>query len=415
MTMERIAPLRSMVQGIVEATPVYDIHTHLYDPAFGSLLLWGIDELLVYHYLVAETFRWIDQPYEDFWRLSKAEQAETVWNAIFREHSPVSEACRGVLTCLNAFGYDVRRRDLQLLRREYAKWKSADFIDRCFEIANVRKICMTNSPFDDLERPGWEHGYERDPRFVAGLRVDPLVLDWPATAPKLRAWGYEVSAELNQRTFDEIRRFLADWTERMDAQYCMISLPPEFAYPGDNDATAQIIEHAITPHGREHDQAIALMIGVKRQVNPALALAGDSLGAGDVAAIERLCAAFPENKFLCTMLARENQHALCVAARKFRNLHIFGCWWFLNVPSLVEETTRMRLELIGTSFTAQHSDCRVLDQLVYKWQHSRAVIAKVLADKYADLAATGWEPTRSEIERDARDLLGGAFERFVGR
>src|SRR3954454_20719168 len=124
MTMERIAPLRSMVQGIVEATPVYDIHTHLYDPAFGSLLLWGIDELLVYHYLVAETFRWIDQPYEDFWRLSKAEQAETVWNAIFREHSPISEACRGVLTCLNAFGYDVRRRDLQLLRREYAKWKS---------------------------------------------------------------------------------------------------------------------------------------------------------------------------------------------------------------------------------------------------------------------------------------------------
>jgi len=320
-----------------------------------------------------------------------------------------------VLTCLNAFGYEVRRRDLQLLRREYAKWKSADFIDRCFEIANVRKICMTNSPFDDLERPRWEHGYERDPRFVAGLRVDPLVLDWPATAPKLRAWGYEVSAELNQRTFDEIRRFLADWTERMDAQYCMISLPPEFAYPGDNDATAQIIEHALMPHCREHDQALGLMIGVKRQVNPALALAGDSLGAGDVAAIERLCAAFPENKFLCTMLARENQHALCVAARKFRNLHIFGCWWFLNVPSLVEETTRMRLELIGTSFTAQHSDCRVLDQLVYKWQHSRAVIGKVLADKYADLAATGWEPTRSEIERDARDLLGGAFEKFVSR
>ena len=75
----------------------------------------------------------------------------------------------------------------------------------------------------------------------------------------------------------------------------------------------------------------------------------------------------------------------------------------------------MRLELIGLSCTPQHSDCRVLDQLVYKWQHSRAVIGKVLADKYADLAATGWEPTRSEIERDARDLLGGAFEKFVSR
>jgi hypothetical protein len=74
----------------------------------------------------------------------------------------------------------------------------------------------------------------------------------------------------------------------------------------------------------------------------------------------------------------------------------------------------MRIELIGLSMTPQHSDCRVLDQLVYKWDHSRPVLAKVLADKYEDLAATGWEPTRAEIERDVHDLLGGALERFLG-
>ncbi|MBT3911732.1 MAG: glucuronate isomerase, partial [Verrucomicrobia bacterium] len=43
---------------------VYDIHTHLYDPAFGELLLWGIDDQLVYHYLVAEAFRHFDIGYE---------------------------------------------------------------------------------------------------------------------------------------------------------------------------------------------------------------------------------------------------------------------------------------------------------------------------------------------------------------
>jgi hypothetical protein len=52
------------------------------------------------------------------------------------------------------------------------------------------------------------------------------------------------------------------------------------------------------------------------------------------------------------VLARENQHELAVLARKFRNLHIFGCWWFLNNPSLVDEVTRMRVELLGLSFTA---------------------------------------------------------------
>ena len=414
MTLERTSPLRALVRDVVEKTPVFDIHTHLYDRPFGDLLLWGVDDLLTYHYLVAEAFRWFDMPYDAFSKMPKAQQAEAIWNALFIEHSPISEACRGVLTVFNSLGFDVKRRDLNALRQHYAKWKVEDFINRSFEVANVRKICMTNSPFDDLERPAWESGLTRDPRFVAALRFDQLVLDWPNTAPTLKSWGYDVSVDLNQRTFDGIRRFLADWTTRMDSQYCMISLPPEFSFPS-NDAASQIIEHAIMPHGREHNQALALMIGVRRGANPALELAGDSLGLADVSSIERLCAAFPDNKFLCTLLARENQHALCVAARKFRNLHVFGCWWFTNVPSVVEEMTRMRLELIGLSVTPQHSDARVMDQIIYKWRHTRCVLARVLADKYADLADTGWAVTDAEIQRDTSELLGGAFQRFCGR
>jgi len=104
-----------------------------------------------------------------------------------------------------------------------------------------------------------------------------------------------------------------------------------------------------------------------------------------------------------------------VIARKFRNLHIFGCWWFTNIPSVIEEMTRMRLDLIGMSFTAQHSDARVLDQIIYKWDHSREIIAKVLTEKYQNLAATGWEPSGAEIQRDVEGLFGGSFQRFLGR
>jgi hypothetical protein len=43
----------------------------------------------------------------------------------------------------------------------------------------------------------------------------------------------------------------------------------------------------------------------------------------------------------------------------------------------------MRLEMLGTAFTAQHSDARVLDQLLYKWSHSRSVIGSVVADENA--------------------------------
>ena len=73
----------------------------------------------------------------------------------------------------------------------------------------------------------------------------------------------------------------------------------------------------------------------------------------------------------------------------------------------------MRLELLGLSFTPQHSDSRVLDQLIYKWSHSRKIIGKVLADKYQDLALTGWEPSPQEISRDVLSLFGGSFELFL--
>ena len=107
--------LPQQVADIVGTTPVFDIHTHLYDPAFGGLLLWGIDELLVYHYLVAEGFRHFDLPYEKFWALSKTQQADLIWDALFIKHSPISEACRGVLTVLHLLGLDVQKRDLPAL------------------------------------------------------------------------------------------------------------------------------------------------------------------------------------------------------------------------------------------------------------------------------------------------------------
>jgi hypothetical protein len=367
--------------------------------------------LLVYHYLVAESFRYFDTPFDRFWTLSKSEQADLIWDALFIQNSPVSESCRGVLTTLNLLGLDVRKRDLNAIRRWFSEWRAEDYVTRCMELANVSSICMTNSPFDDLERPLWEKGFARDERFTAALRIDPLLISWPAAVPQLAGWGYEVTRDFKGKTISEVRRFLSDWTKRMNARFVMVSLSNEFSYPDDSDCV-RLIDEAVVPHCDEFGMPFAVMPGVRRQVNPQLKLAGDAVGATDLGSLQNLCAAFPKTKFLATVLSRENQHELCVLARKFRNLHIFGCWWFLNNPSLVDEMTRMRVELLGLSFTPQHSDARVLDQIVYKWHHSRQVIGRVLAEKYGDLAATGWMPTRDEIERDVKNLFGGAFDEF---
>jgi hypothetical protein len=406
------------VRQVFAAQPVVDMHTHLYPPAFGPMMLWGIDELLTYHYLVAEVYRVMPAtklPYEKFWAMSKRQQADHIWKHLFVERTPISEACRGVLTTLQKLNLDVPGDSLERVRKWFDGQDANRFIDRVMELSGVSKITMTNAVFDDDERNRWlvDKNVGSDPRFSAVVRIDPILRDWPTAARKLSEWGYRASPEIDRATVQEVRRFLREWRERMKAIYVAVSLPPEWRYPAQGGpverAGQTMLEEVVLPVCEEQGLPFAMMIGSRLRVNPDLREAGDMVGKADIASVVNLCARFPRNKFFVTMLSRENQHELAVAARKFGNLMVFGCWWFVNNPSLIDEITRMRVELLGTSFIPQHSDARILDQLVYKWDHSRKLIANVLADKYIDLATTGWPVTRPQIERDARLLLRDNF------
>jgi hypothetical protein len=404
--------LRGVLDGVVASTPVLDVHTHLYDPAFGDLLLWGVDDLLTYHYLISEYFRVSDQAYDAFWALPKPRRADAIWKALFLDRSPLSEACRGVLTVFDALGIDLRKRDLRAARKAYAAWKPAAFIDRVFEAAGLRAVVMTNDPFDDAERPVWERGYKADSRFLPALRIDPVLLGWERSWKRLADWGYRVGEALTAETLKEIGRFFREWALRTKGLYVGVSLPPEFRVPDDGPA-GRILEGALLPVCEELGLPLALMIGVRRQVNPQLRMAGDAMGRGSVEAVEELCRTYPRNKFMATFLSRENQHQACVAARKFRNLLPFGCWWFVNNPSIIEEITLERVELLGTSFIPQHSDARILDQVLYKWAHSRKIVGDVLFRKYSDLLAAGWVLQEKDLRRDVEGYFGGNFDAFL--
>lgn len=404
--------LKAIVENLVDSTPVVDMHTHIYPPAFGPLLLWGIDELLTYHYLVAEVTRVAPVPLDKFWTWPKKEQADYIWEHLFIRRAPISEACRGVATCLQAAGLDPNERNLETIRAYYRAQKAEDYVESVFVKANVKYAVMTNDPFDPAERKVWERGGFSHPRFQAALRVDPLLMNWETASSLLRGMEYEVSPGLNEKSLGEIRRFLEHWADIMKPRYLAVSLTPDFHYP-DETLRTRVLDACILPFARERNLPFALMIGVRRQINPGLKLAGDGVGRADLGSVVQLCLQYPDNRFLVTLLSRENQHELCVTARKFANLLPFGCWWFMNNPSLIEEITRERIEMLGWSFVPQHSDARVLDQLLYKWPHSRRIIAKVLIDKYADLLQTGWKVTEDEIRRDVSRLFYDNFETFV--
>lgn len=405
--------LSAVLGQALDETPVLDLHTHVYSADFGELLLWGVDELVTYHYLIAEVCRAPGGPSpEEFYGLSRPQQADRIWRHLFAEASPVSEACRGVLTTLDALGIDVNG-GLKAAREYFRDMTVERHIDRVLELAGVQAVVMTNDPFDPLEQPVWEGAGCTDKRFIPALRLDGILVFWERNWRALAQGGYDVTGGLTQTAFKGVRRFLGDWIKRMKPAYMAVSLPDTFRFPAA-DVTAQMIANCVLPVARETGVPFAMMIGVKRALNPALRLAGDGVGKADIRAVERMCAENLDVKFLVTMLSRENQHELCVAARKLPNLMPFGCWWFLNDPLTIDEMTRMRLELLGLSMIPQHSDARILDQLIYKWRHSRGIFRAVLTDKYADLMATGWRLTEADVRRDVERLLAGNFRQFVG-
>jgi len=406
----------SAARKAVAETTITDVHTHLFPPSHGNLLLWGVDEMLTYHYLAAELFTVAprDLRGEDFWKMPKREQADLVWEHLFLRRGPLSEACRGVLTTLSKLGLDTGARDLAGAREWFDSRKIEEYMPKVFDLAGLDYAVMTNNPFVADEAACWQHDLPVPDCLKTALRIDTLICDWPAAAECLSAAGYEADRQGGDASFASGRKFLADWAERISPLYMAASLEHDFAYPCD-DLSTEVLDKVVLPAAKELDLPVAMMLGVRRGVNPALRDGGDGVGLADVGAVMNLCREHGDVKFLVTMLSRVNQHELCVLARKFGNLHLFGCWWFCNNPSIIEEMTRMRLELLGTAFTCQHSDARILDQLIYKWSHTREIVADVLAEKYRCQFHAGWRASEDEIRRDVRALFGGSFEDFLAK
>jgi len=403
---EQIEPA---VRDILADTQIIDVHTHLYPASFGHLGLWGIDELLTYHYLEAEFFRSSEMTPEQYWSLSKLQQADAIWKVLFVENCPLSEATRGVVAVLTAFGLPTGSDGLADARAFFQARDAEVHIREVLHMAGVETVVMTNDPLDEEEAAVWMSNVHRDRQFRAVLRLDRLVREWSQPWDRLASQGYEVDDQGSTHCIKEIRRFLEDWCETMQPVYMALSLPDSFKFP-DESVRGRIFREAVVPLCREFDLPLSLMIGVRRQVNPKIRLAGDAVGRADLRVLENLCWEFPDNRFMVSVLSRENQHELCVYARKFNNLTPFGCWWFLNNPSIVEEITRERIEMLGASFIPQHSDARILEQLIYKWRNTRRTLTPILSHTFRLALADGYPVTRERIRREVERLFRSNFE-----
>ncbi len=406
------AQLEKVIPEILATVPAVDIHTHLFPASFRGLALSGIDELLTYHYLEAELFRFSPVSPEGYWTLDRTARADLIWKTLFVEQAPISEAARGVVAVLHSLGLDSSTQTLSPLRTHFRNLDPEEHLQHVLSLAGVSELVMTNDPLDEVELSYWEAGVDPGPSYKPALRLDRILNEWTEHYTRLESLGYATDREAGPRALSETRRFLADWVKRLGPLYMAVSLEDTFDFPAE-DLRSRLLAEAVLPACRDAGIPMALMIGVRRQVNPALRLAGDASGRASLRAVASLCEEFPRNRFLVTVLSRENQHELCVYARKFSNLLPFGCWWFLNNPSIVQEITRERLEMLGTSFIPQHSDARILEQIIYKWRNTRRTLAPVLIDAYRLLIEDGGTVTRDAISRDVQRLFHGNFERWT--
>lgn len=372
----------------VGETPVLDLHTHLFPPSHAGYCRSGLHELLTYHYLVAELLVTTGFDPATFAALSVRERARMIWEELFVRRTPLSEACRGVVTCLSAVGAAPRPESFALLEQRCASVPD----DRIFGLAGVSRVVMTNNPFDPAEWALFRHADWNRERYLAALRLDALLAE-------------------PERTLRDAAGFLDAAVTDSGARYLALSL--------DDAGLADLLDRplldrVVLPLARRHRLPLALMIGVRRQLNPAFGDAGDALGGEGLAALERLLVRAPDCRVLVTALGQGMQHRLAIIGRKFPNLCLFGFWWFMNQPSLIAPTLEMRLDLLGTHHVPQHSDARITDQLIYKWRHFRQVLAGVLEARYLRLIEAGWPVDEAMIARDVRALLHDNAARMLG-
>ena len=62
---------------------------------------------------------------------------------------------------------------------------------------------------------------------------------------------------------------------------------------------------------------------------------------------------------------------------------------------------------------SQYSDARILEQLLYKWDHSKKVICKILIQKYKDLQESGWVFSKEEVKRDIDYIFKDSYLNFI--
>jgi glucuronate isomerase len=267
-----------------------------------------------------------------------------------------------------------------------------DWEEHVLTQSNIEKVFLTNDFDDPLT------GFDPQ-RYVPCLRTDDLVfrLHDPHVRQRLaEATGVEV------RDAATLRRAVAALFEhftRHGAKACAVSLPPDFRPApvaeaelsralADADAqalAARGVFWTLAEHCREFKLPFDLMIGVNRGVYAHGVPQGQDLFDQRTSLIQYapLFNAFPVVPFCVSVLSSGQNQELAAYSWIFPNVIASGHWWYSNVPALVEQDLRVRLQAVPkTKQLGYYSDMYKLEFGLPKFNMYRRALSQVLADDF---------------------------------
>ncbi len=385
---------------IINSTPIFDLHTHLFPPKHEGYFLLGFKNLLNYHYLIAELLTATNIDASTFYSYNDEKKASLIWNELFEKRTPVSEACSGVLSILKELNIEINNKNFLSICDEYDRKIQSD--KNILKLSNVSSLVMTNNPFDLKEWSLFNTNDWDKKIYLASLRLDDLILDYEEALKKAK------DQTSNQK--NTIVTYLEKCYSQSNPVYAAVSLNLETFHTIFEDSFWRDILVWL----ENKNLPLSLMLGVKRAVNKEFGLAGDGIGNINLKELSNLCNSFPKNKFLVTCLSLNDQHELTVLARKHPNLRIFGFWWFMNQPTIIKQILKMRIDMLGFSFIPQHSDARVSDQLIYKWNHFKKILHPILLEYYQELLDKNFPISENILQRDIDNLFSGNAKKYLG-
>ncbi len=386
--------LKQTITEIINGTEIFDIHTHLFPAEFKKYHLSGISEVLNYHYLIAELLTTTNINVKNFYKLTKIEKANIIWEELFKKRTPISEACKGVLTILSELSIDYMFKSFDEINSEYSKLNLSDL--QIFKIIKISKVVMTNNPFDKSEWQLFKNKNWDTNKYLASLRLDDILINLDKCL--------DICKE-NINNFDNDRDLIIKYLDKVYEE----SKPVYAALSLNGLQLNSFLKNKFIPDIlkwlERKNIPLSLLLGVRRNVNKDFLLAGDGIDRIDLRQLSEICNQYSNNKILCSCLSLNDQHELTVLARKHQNLKIFGFWWFMNQPSLIKLILNLRIELLGLNFIPQHSDARVTDQLLYKWPHFKALLNNVLYNHYNDIKLKNFKISENQISDDVSKLF----------